>query len=167
MTILPPQRSWGGGAVLWRRRGHGPEHPFAPMTPHARFAGTSPRFAQGVSSSRLEPMRERIALVDEDGVDAVLARPAGDRRHDGVVVADPRCSFDPAVEQRADDALMHELVADLAPPARPELGPARCCAGAARGAVDRLVAVEHRVARMGARIAGLAGPHHVAHVLDR
>ena len=35
-------------------------------------------------------MGQRIAIVDEDGVDAVLARPAGDRGDDGVVVADAR-----------------------------------------------------------------------------
>jgi hypothetical protein len=37
-------------------------------------------------------VREGIAVVDEDRVDAVLARPAGDRGHDGVVVADLRAA---------------------------------------------------------------------------
>src|SRR5262249_61408401 len=70
----------------------------------------------------LKPVSEGVALVDEDGVDAVLARPAGDRGHDGVVIADAAPRFDPAVEQRADDALVHELLADLELAARSELG---------------------------------------------
>lgn len=40
-----------------------------------------------------------------DGVDTVLARPARDRRHDGVVVADASRRLDAAAEQRTDDAL--------------------------------------------------------------
>ena len=43
-------------------------------------------------------MREGIAIVDEDGVEPVLARPAGDRRHDGVVIADLGLRLDPSVE---------------------------------------------------------------------
>ena len=53
---------------------------------------------------------------------------------------------------------MHEIIANLELAARGELGHACRGAGAAGRAVDRLVAVEHRVAGMGARIArhGLA-----------
>src|SRR5690242_15812635 len=44
---------------------------------------TEVRFAQDKKTSRhLEALGERIAVV-EDGVDAVLARPARDRPHDG------------------------------------------------------------------------------------
>src|SRR6267154_1680228 len=63
-------------------------------------------------ASTHEP-QQHAPHIGEDGVDAVLARPTGDRRHDGVVIADPRRALDPAVEQRADDALMHERVANL------------------------------------------------------
>src|SRR6476469_225549 len=115
----------------------------------------------------LEPLREGVAVVDEDRVDAVLARPARDRGHDGVVVADPGRRLDPAVEQRADDALVHEVVADLELALAGELGHPRRGAGAAGGPVDRLVTVEDGVAGMGAGIAGLAGPHDVAHAADR
>src|SRR3984893_773336 len=101
------------------------------MTPPPAARAPPPASRGEESSRHLKSVGEGIALVDEDGVDAVLARPAGNRRHDGVVVAAPRRSFDPAVEQRADDALMHELVADLEPSARRELGHARRGAGAA------------------------------------
>src|SRR5205807_3343999 len=99
-----------------------------------------------------------IARIHRDRVDAMLARPARYRGHDGVVIADAGRCLDPAVEQRADDAFVHELLADLELAARGELGHARRGAGAAGRAVDRLVTVEHRVAPMGARIARLARP---------
>src|SRR5215471_5440373 len=43
-VMLPPQRSWGGGAVLRRRRGHAPSLSYDPF---ARCAGTSPRMTWG------------------------------------------------------------------------------------------------------------------------
>src|ERR1700730_17997987 len=102
------------------------------MTPPPAARAPPPASRGEESSRHLKSVGEGIALVDENGVDAVLARPAGDRRHDGVVVADPRRGLDPTIEQRADDALMHELVADFQPSTRCELGHARRGAGAAR-----------------------------------
>jgi hypothetical protein len=58
----------------------------------------------------------------------------------------------PALEQRADDGFVHEVVADLQPALGVELRHARRGAGAAGRAVDRLVAVEDGVARMGLRM---------------
>src|SRR5262245_21414796 len=62
---------------------------------------------QAVQSDNLKTPRERVTLVDEDRVDAVLAGPARDRGDDGIIVADAGSRFDPTVEQRADDALVH------------------------------------------------------------
>src|SRR6185437_1096250 len=118
-------------------------------------------------SHHLKPVLERVAGIDEDRVVAVHPRPAGDARADRVVIADRGRGFDPALEQAADDALMHELIARPQPAAAGELRHAGRGAGAAGGAVDGALAVEHRVAGMRARVARRAGPLHVADACDR
>src|SRR5690606_7861438 len=120
------------------------------------------RPAAGLVSNELESVREGVPFVDEDGVEAVHARPAGDRRLDRVAAAESGGRFDAALEKAADDALVDERVADPQLAARGELRHARRGAGAARAAVDRPLAVEDRVARIGTGIARLSGPHHVA-----
>src|SRR6266436_8737384 len=117
-------------------------------------------------SNHLEAVAERVALVDEDGVDAVLARPAGDARADGGDAADFRCALDPALEEAADDALMDEIVAHLELALGGEMRHARRGAGAAGRAIDGAIAVEHRVAAMRALVARRAGPHHMADADD-
>ena len=85
---------------------------------------------------------------------------------DPFVVADLGHALDPAAEERADEALMHEVVADRKLAARGKLGHARRGAGAAGAAVDRLFAVEDRVARVGLRVARRAGPEDMADPAD-
>src|SRR5215475_12978161 len=68
---------------------------------------------------------ERIAIIDIDRVVAGDARPAGDARQDRRPVADARLALHPAVEQRADDALVHKTVADLEASLADELRHAR------------------------------------------
>ena len=74
-------------------------------------AGSSPSLGR---PNHLEAVSERVAVVDEDGVEAGVPRPAGDRGDDARRSRRP-CwpPLDPAVEQRADDALVDEVVADL------------------------------------------------------
>src|SRR6267154_3284981 len=117
-------------------------------------------------SNHLEAVAEGVALVDENGVDAVLARPAGDARADGGDAADLRRALDAALEEAADDALMDEIVAHLELALGGEMRHARRGAGTARAAIDGAVAVEHRVAAMGALVARRAGPHHMADAGD-
>src|SRR6185437_12005668 len=112
-------------------------------------------------------MAEGIALVDEDRVDAVHARPAGDARPDGGDAAHFRRRLDAALKEAADDALMDELVAEGELALGDEMGHARRGAGAAGRAVDRLFAVEDGVAAMRLGVARLAGPHDVADAADR
>ena len=59
-------------------------------------------------------MRERIAVVDEDGVQAGHPRPTADRRNDGRLACDGGVLFDLALEQRADDRFMDKAVTCLA-----------------------------------------------------
>src|SRR6185437_1614914 len=63
-------------------------------------------------SHHLKAVTEGVALVDEDRVDAVHARPAGDARPDGGDAAHLRRRLDAALEEAADDAFMDELVAE-------------------------------------------------------
>src|ERR1044071_224927 len=60
-----------------------------------------------------EPMRERIAVVDEDSVQTGHPRPAADRRDDGRLAGNGDVLFDLALEQRTDDRFMDEAVAGL------------------------------------------------------
>src|SRR5918994_7949489 len=94
-----------------------------------------------------------VPLVDEDGVEPGQARPAGDAGNDRGVLPDLRRPFHAALEQAADDALVHEVFADGEPAPRRELRHARRGAGAARAAIDRLVAVEYGVATVRPRVA--------------
>src|SRR3546814_13237076 len=71
---------------------------------------------------KLEPVFVRVAVVDEDRVEAGDAGPAFDAGDDRRVVADLRFGLDAAVEQAADDALMHEIVADAELASGGELG---------------------------------------------
>src|SRR4029079_14455564 len=66
----------------------------------------------------------------------------------------------------ADDALVHEIVANLELAFRGKLRKPRRGAGAARRAVDRLVAVEYGVAGLSARIARLVAPLDVGDPAD-
>ena len=61
-------------------------------------------------------MRERVAVVDEDRVQPGDSRPAFDAGNDGVEVAGGGARLDAAVKQAADDAFMHERLA------QPQLG---------------------------------------------
>src|SRR5689334_6247124 len=116
----------------------------APMTAMVRAMGCWP--ASGRTSDHLEAVAERIALIDEDRVDPVLPRPAGDARADRRVVADLRGALDAALEEAADDAFVHEIVADAQLALGGKLRHARRGAGAAGRAVDGAVAVEDGVA---------------------
>jgi hypothetical protein len=58
---------------------------------------------------------ERVAVVDEDRVDAGLARPAGHRGRDRGLAGHRRRRLDPPAEQRADERFVDERVADRAP----------------------------------------------------
>src|ERR1700731_2534572 len=111
----------------------------------------------------LESVGEGVAVVDDYGVDAGDARPALDRGDDRLAVADFGTAFDAADEGRADDALVHEGLAFFQAPGGGELRHARGGSGTAGRTVDRLLAVEHRIARTAVRGLRLAGPHHVSH----
>ena len=74
--------------------------------------------------------------------------------------------FDPAPEQRADDALVDEIVADLQPPEAGLVRHAGRGPGAAGRAVDRLLAVEHGVAGMGFGVPRRARPQDMAEAPD-
>src|SRR5690606_22065641 len=111
-------------------------------------------------SDDLEAVRVGVARIDGDGVEAGNARPALDGGHDAPmsvswVVADLGLRLDASAEQAADDALVDESIADPLPALGVQLGYARRGAGAAGTAVDRLVAVEHGVARVGFRLGRL------------
>src|SRR5258708_31007783 len=71
-------------------------------------------------SNHLKSVAEGIALVDEDGVDAVLPRPAGEAGANGGDAADLRPALDATLEEAADDALLHEFLADPHPAPAPE-----------------------------------------------
>ena len=74
--------------------------------------------------------------------------------------------LDPAVEQGADDALVHEVLADLQKALGDALRHARGGAGPAGRTVDRFVAVEDGVPGMRFWMLRLVGPHDVAHSRD-
>src|SRR3546814_12589198 len=74
----------------------------------------------------------------------------------------PCLRLDAPFEEAADDALVDEAVADPQPALGVELGHACRRAGAAGAAVERPVAVEHGVARVGFRPRRLARPPDVA-----
>lgn len=76
-------------------------------------------------------MREGVARVDEDGVDPGQAGPAGNARADGGEWPYRGRRFHAAVEEAADDAFMHEIIAHIEPSARRELRHARRGSGAA------------------------------------
>src|SRR5258708_36296185 len=117
-------------------------------------------------SHHLKSVAEGIALVDEDGVDAVLPRPAGEAGANGGDAADLRRALDATLEEAADDALVHEFLADAQLALGGEMRHARRGAGATRRAVDRAVAVEDGVAAMRRLVARRAGPHDVADTGD-
>src|SRR5918999_817897 len=94
----------------------------------------------------LEPLPIGVAAVDEDGVEAGDARPALDRRNNRLLVSDPSAALDAADKFGADDALVHEAVAFVESSLRRPLRHPGRSAGAARRAVDGLVAVEHGIA---------------------
>src|SRR5690606_6662816 len=111
-------------------------------------------------------MGEGVAIIDEDGVVAGHACPARDARNDRGAARDRRGGLDPSLEDRADDALVPELVAGAEPALGRELRHPRRGAGAAGAAVDGLLAVEHGVARMRARDGGRTRPLDVAEAAD-
>src|SRR5258708_14884276 len=68
-------------------------------------------------SDELKAAAEWIAGVYKDRVEPVDAGPAGDTRENRSVFPHPYCALDPAIEQRADDALVDEAIPGLeAPP---------------------------------------------------
>src|SRR5581483_11275164 len=97
----------------------------------------------------------------KDGIVPGDLCPARDARPDRAVIANGGFRFDPAVEHGADDALVHEIVAGLELALGGKLRDPRGGSGAAGRAVDRLVAIEHGVAGIGARIARLVAPLNV------
>src|SRR5215204_6376236 len=110
------------------------------------MAAYPPSSLLGELVRHLKPPPVGIAAVDEDRIEAGDARPALDGRHDRLPVADRGARGDAAHELRADDALVHEVL-PLAQAARGRpLRHARAGAGAARRAVDGVVAVEHGIA---------------------
>src|SRR3954453_15763596 len=109
-------------------------------------------------SGDLEAAPVGVAVVDEDRVVARGPGPAGNRGDDGRLAAEAGRGLDPALELAADDALVNEGLALPQAAAGGELGHAGRGAGAARAAVDRLLAVEDGVAGVRAGAAGPAGP---------
>src|SRR5262245_52400376 len=71
--------------------------------------GTTDRFLHSIRHRKTAG--KGIAVIDHDRIEPGHPRPAFDRRNDGVAVADPGAALDAADEGRADDALVHELVA--------------------------------------------------------
>src|SRR5262249_20728176 len=136
-------RNCGPGPLKGARRRHADHAGADDGDPAAHYRG----------SGKLEAAGKRVAAVDEDRVDAVEPRPAGDARHDRAAIADLGRRLDASFEQGADDALMDEILADREPALRRELGHAGRGAGAAGRAVDRLVAVIDRITAMGAAVA--------------
>src|ERR1700722_2549063 len=118
------------------------------------------------ASDQLEAVAEGIALVDEDRVDAVLARPAGDTRLDRLHAAHLGRALDPPLEEAADEALMDEIVTDLELPLRCEMRHARRGTGAAGRTVDPALAKEDRVPGVRRLVPRRACPHDVADALD-
>ena len=111
----------------------------------------------------LEAMRERVAVVDEDGVVAGHPGPAVDRGDDRRRAGRPW----PRASTRPLNSVPMMLSwtkssPTLSLPLRRPLRHARRGAGAAGRAVDRLVAVEHGVAGMGLGLGRRAGPQDVA-----
>src|SRR5918992_2293771 len=117
-------------------------------------------------SKQLEAVRVRVALVDEDRVEPRQPGPAGDAGDDRLVLTDAHQPFDPTFEQAADDALVHELVADAEFPAGRELGETRRGAGAAWRAVDGLLAIEDGIAAVCLRRAHRPRPHDMRDAAD-
>src|SRR5690348_11657593 len=115
----------------------------------------------------LKPAPQRVAGVDENRVEGVEPRPAGDARHDRSPAADLRRGLDPPVEQGADDALVDEFAADREAALGGKLRHPRRGAGAARRAVERALAIEHRIAPVRAGIARAPRPLHMADAADR
>src|SRR3954449_6180665 len=133
-------------------------------SPFARIPCAPPALV--VPSGDLEAAPVGIAVVDEDRVMARGPGPAGDRGDDGGLAAEAGRGLDSALELAADDALVDEKLALPQAAAGGELGHAGRGAGAARAAVDRLLAVEDRVAGVRARVAGPAGPLDVRDAAD-
>ena len=73
----------------------------------------------------LEPMRQRVAVIDKDRVVAGHARPTLDRRNDAIIGSERDGFLNAATEQCADDALMNEIIANLKLTARRPLRHAR------------------------------------------
>src|ERR1700730_11758929 len=104
--------------------------------------------SRDTTSEDLEAVAEGVALVDEDRVDPVHPRPAGDAGPDRGDAADFGRALDAALEKAADDAFVHEIVAAGQLALAGELRHSRRGSGAAGRAVDRALAVEHGVAGM-------------------
>ncbi len=140
----------------------------APAGPRAIIgAGTKPRLQRRFTPGRRAGSRgEGVAVVDEDRVVAGHPRPPLDRGDDGLEGPDLGLRLDPPAEQRADDALVDEVVADAELPLRRPLRHARGSAGAAGRAIERLVAVEDGVAGVGLRMGRHAGPEDMREALD-
>ena len=64
---------------------------------------------------QLKTVHQRIAVIDVNRIVPDDARPARYARHDRSMVANLRRGFDPAVEQRPDDAFVDEFRADRQP----------------------------------------------------
>src|SRR5690606_34438820 len=111
-------------------------------------------------------MGEGVAIIDEDGVVAGHACPARDARNDRGAARDRRGGLDPSLEDRADDALVPELVAGAEPALGRELRHPRRGAGAAGAAVDGLLAVEHGVDRKSV-VYGKSEQHGVGRIMKK
>ena len=131
--------------------------------PRACHAGAPVECRRSAAILHLEPVGQRIAVVDEDRVVAGHARPALDRGDDGVVGArpSPRASTRPLNSEPMMLSWTKSSPTFSLPMRRP-LRHAGRGAGAAGRAVDRLVAVEHGIAGMRLGLRRLAGPQDMA-----
>src|SRR6185312_7720452 len=102
------------------------------------------------SSHQREAVSVGVAVVDEDGIEAGLAGPAGNRGDDAGGVAYGYGLRDPSLEDRTDDGFVNEIIAHLELSPGVPLRHAGGRAGAAGRAVDGLIAVENGVAGGGA-----------------
>lgn len=68
--------------------------------------------------SQLKPERNRVAIINDDGVETGNSRPTLDRRDDSVAVANFRATLNPSDKRGTDDALMDEVLPLIKHPAR-------------------------------------------------
>src|SRR4051794_40927462 len=115
----------------------------------------------------LKAFPEAIRAINPDRVEPGGNCRSFDRRNDCRRVAQHGFGLDPPDEKAADIAFVYEAIPDRQPPRGGEMRQTGRRPRAARRAVDRLVAIEHGVAPVGAVRPRRVRPQNMAHPADR